>query len=231
MFFSIHLFFWSTEASLGFWNAGKTQSQELGTSNTADSQTPEMQVLRPRRPKESNDSNFMNSHGPCKTSLVDYWLKDLRSPPQSSSSSMTDVSLKLFEDVKGVTHAIRPSWPCTSGCMNEEPSLRLGNNNEKWKKPESGSSWRLFGIDLVNPSSSIEKAMVGHVSLSSSTIEDPLQAGALLEDSDHHSGKAPKEQKQELQVCPKEILVKPHCSGRSRTKVKKQIVMMSICLL
>ncbi|XP_010912181.1 auxin response factor 11 isoform X2 [Elaeis guineensis] len=212
----------SLEASLGFWCTGKTQSQEVGTLNAADAQTSEMQVFWPHRPKEGNDSNFMNSHSQCNKSLADYWLKDLHSPLKSPSSLMTDVSLKLFEDVKGETHAIHPSWPYISTCMNEEPSLRLGNNTEKWKKSESSNSYRLFGIDLVNPSSSIEKATVGHISLSSATVEDPLQATASLEDSGQHSGKAPKEQKQESQVSPKEIQIKQNCSTRSRTKVHMQ---------
>ncbi|XP_008807236.2 auxin response factor 11-like isoform X2 [Phoenix dactylifera] len=212
----------SLEASLGFWRRGKTQSQELGPLNATDAQTPEMQVVWPHRRKESNDSNFMNSHSPCNTRLADCWLKDLHYPLKSSSSLMADVSLKLFGDVNGETKAIHPSWPHMSGCMNEEPSLRLGNNTEKWKKPESSSSCRLFGIDLVNPSGGIETATVGHISLSSYAMEDPLQVTASLEDSDQHPEKAPKEPKQELQVSPKEIQRKQNCSTRSRTKVHMQ---------
>ncbi|XP_038987156.1 auxin response factor 18-like isoform X2 [Phoenix dactylifera] len=210
------------EAYSGFRYTGKTQSLEVGAP---DAQTSETQVLLPQRPKESNDSNFLKSHSPHDTILADCWLKDLQSPVKSSSSSMTDVSLKLFEGAKGETKAIDPSWPHLSSCLNEKPSLWLCSNIEKWKKPESSSTCRLFGIDLVNPSSSIERATAGTISLSSATDEDPLQATtATLEDSDRHSGlsKAPKEPIQGLQVFPKEIQNNQNCSTRSRTKVHMQ---------
>ncbi|KAG1367663.1 auxin response factor 11 [Cocos nucifera] len=189
------------EVSSGFWYAGRTQSQEVGAP---DAQTSETQVLLPQRPKESNDSNFMKSHSPHDTRLADCWLKDLQSPLKSSSSSMTDVSLKLFECAKGETKATNPSWPHLSSSLNEKPSLRLCNNMETRKKPEGSSTCRLFGIDLFNPSGGIEKAAVGRISFAGAASEDPLQVTASLEDSEQHSGlsKAPKEP---MQVFPKEI--------------------------
>lgn len=177
--------------------------------------------------KENKGNGVKIGPGSCDPMVLDGWLKDLHSPIKSTPSTLTDVSLKLFQDMDDETKAA--SWPVIPGCTTEEPTLKLGSGVEEWKKPDVGSgSCRLFGIDLMkHPKTTTisEKAIAAPAfSLYVPPIEGPPKATALVDESDRQSGlsKVSREQKQGLDSSLKEIQSKHQGSTRSRTKVEKK---------
>ncbi|XP_008783166.1 auxin response factor 9-like [Phoenix dactylifera] len=217
------------EPTSPFWYSGTSRCHDLAALSSVDANSSETQVVWPCMQKEIKGGNgVQNGPGSCDTIVPDGWLKDLRSPVMSPLSSLTDVSLKLFQDMNDETKVT--SWPVIPGSTLEEPTLKLGNGVEEWKKPEVGSSsCRLFGIDLMNHSKSTtisEKAITAPAfTISAPPIEGPpSKAPASVDVSDQQSGlsKASREQKRGLDSSPKEIQSKHHGSTRSRTKVHMQ---------
>jgi hypothetical protein len=106
---------------------------------------------------------------------------DIHSPLKSSSSTIDVIHMKLFQERKGEATATLPTWPLTQRSAANEPILVLGNISEKWKKPDSSTGCRLFGIDLVSHSNSINPV---HIPISAS--QDPVRAVASV-DSEQQS--------------------------------------------
>ncbi|KAJ4730783.1 Auxin response factor [Rhynchospora pubera] len=143
----------------------------------------------------------MNHYNNC---MDNSWLKDLNGPSKcqatSNSSSLTDVSLKLFRDQNEQNKV--NSWSNLAQSKPEEP-----------KKTE----FRLFGIDLkanlnshVAPTNITEESSRMKITITDS-IEESVQLSVLS-----------KELKQSLTESPKEIQSKQSCSTRNRIKVQMQ---------
>ncbi|XP_009386645.2 auxin response factor 9 isoform X3 [Musa acuminata AAA Group] len=216
------------EPSSTIWNPAKAQISDLGSMSRIIAQSLEKRFLWFSGQTESIDNNSLHSPSSCNRRLSDHWLRDSKSPLESTSSSLINVSLKLSKGTVACdTKTTLTSWLPASNPVTEDPSLELECKMENQKKPKSGSGYRLFGIDLVCPSNDISSTMklsVEVVSQSNATIEDPVPATPLVEDIDGQSGlsKASKEVKQVLQVSPKEIQRKQNSSTRSCIKVHMQ---------
>ncbi|KAG1335008.1 putative 3-oxoacyl-[acyl-carrier-protein] synthase I, chloroplastic [Cocos nucifera] len=217
------------EPTSPFWYSGTTHSHELDGLSSVDANSSATQVIWPCMQKENKGNGVKNGPGSCDPMVLDDWLKGLHSPIKSPPASLTDVSLKLFQDMNDETKVA--SWPVNPGSMMEQqPVLKLGNGVEEWKKPEvRSSSCRLFGIDLMNHSKSTtvsEKAIAAPAFTKSiAPIEGPSKATASVDESDQQQSglsKASREHKQGLDSSPKEIQSKHHGSTRSRTKVHMQ---------
>lgn len=197
---------------------------DLGPPNNISARSSETRFLWSPTQTESINFNYLNIPRPCNRGLLDGWSKDSHSPLNGTSSSMPHVTPKRLEDAVGDAEATLPSWGLASTRITEEPSFDLECKIENEKKPKSSGCYRLFGIDLVSPSTGIcSTALSGdHACISSATTEDPVAAIALTEDLDEQSGvsKASKETKQVLQASPKEIQSKQNIAARSCTKVK-----------
>lgn len=189
---------------------------DLRPPNSIGARSSETRFLWSPRQTESINFNYLNIPRPCNRGLLDGWSKD--------SSSLPHVTPKRLEDAVGDAEATLPSWGLALTPITEEPSLDLECKIENEKKPKSSGCYRLFGIDLVSPSTGISSTALSgdHACISSATTEDPVAATALTEDLDEQSGvsKASKETKQVLQASPKEIQSKQNIAARSCTKVK-----------
>lgn len=145
------------------------------------------------------------------------------------SSPHTCVTQHLFQDTvddsKSVsTWAALPSYstPHSSKLENES----FPDPVEKAKKADTATSYRLFGIELINhPTSSptVEKTYAQPISVSNGSTERHISTLPAT-DSDHKSdlSKDSKDtQVGQMQVPPKEIQSRQNCfaSTRSRTKV------------
>ncbi|KAF3328818.1 auxin response factor 18-like isoform X1 [Carex littledalei] len=180
---------------------------------------------RPRQPTEITDvppshepsSGFwytgvkshdgMNHYNNC---IDNSWLKDFSGPAKcqttSNSSSLTDVSLKLFRDPNEQTKL--NSWSNLAQSKPEEPKR---------------TDFRLFGIDLkANMNSNLN--LNSNAATANTTEESSLmkiKITELVEESVQHSVLS-KEHKQNLMENPKEIQSKQSCSTRNRIKVQMQ---------
>ncbi|XP_078174213.1 auxin response factor 1-like isoform X2 [Carex rostrata] len=181
---------------------------------------------RPRQPTEITDvppshepsSGFwytgvpkshdgMNHYNNC---IDNSWLKDFSGPAKcqatSNSSSLTDVSLKLFRDPNEQTKL--NSWSNLAQSKPEEPKR---------------TDFRLFGIDLkANMNSNLNSnsnAVTANTTEESSLMK--IKITESVEESMQHSVLS-KEHKQNLMESPKEIQSKQSCSTRNRIKVQMQ---------
>ncbi|CAL9150966.1 auxin response factor 18 [Musa acuminata AAA Group] len=215
-----------TEPSSTFRHPVKDQMFDLGPPNSISARSSETRFLWSPRQTESINFNYLNIPRPCNRGLLDGWSKDSHSPLNGTSSSLPHVTPKRLEDAVGDAEATLPSWGLASTPIIEEPSLDLECKIENEKKPKSSGCYRLFGIDLVSPSTGISSTALSgeHACISSATTEDPVAATALTEDLDEQSGvsKASKETKQVPQASPKEIQSKQNIAARSCTKVHMQ---------
>jgi len=148
------------------------------------------------------------------------------------SSPHTCVTQHLFQDTvddsKSVsTWAALPSYSTPHSSKLENESFL--DPVEKVKKADTATSYRLFGIELINhPASSptVEKANAQPISVSNGSTERHISTLPAT-DSDHKSdlSKDSKDtQAGQMQVPPKEIQSRQNCfaSTRSRTKVQMQ---------
>ncbi|XP_010925954.1 auxin response factor 18 [Elaeis guineensis] len=190
------------ETTPPFWFSGKTQSHDLAALSSVDANNSETQVILPCLQKGDKEDGVKNGPSPCEPVALDGRLKDFNSPTKRPPSSLTDVSLQLFQD------------------MNDEATVTsLASDVQEWKKPEVGSSsYRLFGIDLMNHSKSTV--------IAEKAVAPPVVGVSVapVEESDRQFGlsKASKEQKQGLDSSPKEMQSRQHGSTRSRIKVHMQ---------
>ncbi|KAH0460445.1 hypothetical protein IEQ34_011108 [Dendrobium chrysotoxum] len=129
----------------------------------------------------------------------------MNSKPLSSSSS---ASLKSFQEINQLNKAATPKRQSILGYVPKD----------ECKKPKIGATYRLFGIDLIKPSSF---SSLSEKNPSSETTEEPqVLISPTAEPLDQHSEQkiSTKLQKTEL-VSPKEIQSKHSGSTRSRIKV------------
>lgn len=147
------------------------------------------------------------------------------------SSSHTSVTHHQFQDVVDDRKSVS-GWPSLSG-FSTTHSSKLSNDPlaypvEKAKKrADIASGCRLFGIELINNSTSstpMIKATAQPISVSNGSTEGRSTPSAT--DSDHMSELSKGSQEKELgqlQVLPKECKQNCSTSTRSRTKVRVEI--------
>ncbi|KAF5734342.1 hypothetical protein HS088_TW16G00791 [Tripterygium wilfordii] len=199
------------------WKSGMTQSQDLTQlSFTAEGKRNENHVMWHHKQTDINRSNSMS-----RTHTDGGWL----SSPQLSASQH---QFQDVEDSKSVS-----GCPILSGYST--PHLSRPNNEttvgavEIGRKSETATSYRLFGFDLVNHSTSsthVEKVPALPISISSTSTEGCGVSSLSAFDSDEKSdiSKVSKEKKlEQLHVSPKESQSRQSStSTRSRTKVQMQ---------
>lgn len=143
------------------------------------------------------------------------------------SSPHKNVSQRLFQDSTEECKSVC-AWPVLSGCSTPQSSKLMNDlvpgPLDEGRKSEVATSYRLFGIDLVNHSSSlppIEKATAQPISVSSGITEGHILSTVSAADSDQKSEISKEKKPEQLLVSPKEIQSRQSCSTstRSRTKV------------
>ncbi|KAJ8621816.1 hypothetical protein MRB53_030345 [Persea americana] len=227
-----------SEPSSGFWYPGTTQSRDLSALSNSDAQSCETQVVWSPKRKEIKENNLNRGRIHNIGWHEDVWLKDLLvsfpNQPECPSSSLTNVSLKLFQDENKESKVVSV-LPVAPGNLTSNHILKLGNESmsiltDRGKISEARNGCRLFGIELIDSSNNShpteETSMTGLFNISDSAmVAAPTQATVYAADSDQLSGlpRASKEQKLSLQTSPKEVQSKQTCSTtRSRTKVHMQ---------
>lgn len=214
-----------SEPSSGFWYPGTTQSRDLSALSNSDAQSCETQVVWSPKQKEIKENILNRGRIHNMGRHEDVWLKDLlvSFPNQPECpSSLTDVSLKLFQDENEESKVV--------SVLPVAPGNLTRILTDRGKISEARNGYRLFGIDLIdssNNSHATEKtSMTGLFNISDSAmVAAPTQATVYAADSDQLSGlpRASKEQKLSLQTSPKEVQSRQTCSTtRSRTKVQMQ---------
>ncbi|XP_030540298.1 auxin response factor 9-like [Rhodamnia argentea] len=205
-------------AASAIWNSGYTQTHDL-------------KELRVTDEGKSSDGRF----------LWNYKLADVNSTSSSITRAQTEggwlpspclsVSQNILPDAVDDSKSVSAlPVPCRQSkthpsSLNKEP---MPNPVEDGKKVETTSSCRLFGIDLINHSSSSppsDKAPLQSMCVSTATTEGHVQTPLSTADSDQKCDlqKASEEVKQgQLQNPGKETQTKQSCSTRSRTKVQMQ---------
>lgn len=197
------------------WSARLAQSHNLTQlSVTAEDKRIDNHVAWHHKHSDfSSNSNFMS-----RTQSDGEWL----------TSPRVNFSQQLFQEAMDDNKNIS-AWPAHSGHSTPHPSKpnndTLLEQVETGRKTETGTSCRLFGIELINHATS--SAPSEKVPVSSLTTEGHIISTiSAAADSDGKSdiAKEFKEKKQEqVQVSPKESQSKQSCltSNRSRTKVLK----------
>ncbi|GAY39327.1 hypothetical protein CUMW_043510 [Citrus unshiu] len=198
------------------WSARLAQSHNLTQlSVTAEDKRIDNHVAWHHKHSDfSSNSNFMS-----RTQSDGEWL----------TSPRVKFSQQLFQEAIDDNKNIS-AWPAHSGHSTPHPSKpnndTLLEQVETGRKTETGTSCRLFGIELINHATS--SAPSEKVPVSSLTTEGHIISTiSAAADSDGKSdiAKEFKEKKQEqVQVSPKESQSKQSCltSNRSRTKVQMQ---------
>ncbi|KAG0498242.1 hypothetical protein HPP92_002551 [Vanilla planifolia] len=192
-----------------FWYPGSTHGQNLGSSNNGDAKSCDS-LKRVWAPKIKGDNGNSSSNGPS-SQFLDYHAF------MSSKSSAKRASCVLYEDLTQETIVATPKKQATIGHVVEEQELKLGKAKDEWKKPETCNTYRLFGIDLVNLSTSVEKKPVCETEQ-----ELRVQFAPSVESSaqNHELSKSSNNSKKLTQISPKEIQSRHSSSTRSRIKVQ-----------
>ncbi|WOL02210.1 auxin response factor 11-like [Canna indica] len=200
------------EPTTAFWYSGALEPQDYAAliSTNADNVEPQDTWFSIHNGGKGN--NITNARSSHEAILFDGWLKEARLPMKNSPSSLT--SFNLFQETNEETKC-----STYSSCMSDEPSLKLGNAAEEFKKPESSNaSYRLFGINLFNrPNSELVPPL--HAEHHPST-----KLSSSVEESEQKPGlsKSSKERKQVPQESSKDVHGRQNSSARSRTKVHMQ---------
>ncbi|XP_072981401.1 auxin response factor 18-like isoform X1 [Typha angustifolia] len=219
--------FLGVEPVPAFQYSGMTRSHDLTALSSTITQNSEPHVIWPSMQNENRGNATIKDPSTHDSLLLDGWLKDFHSPIKSSSSSPTEVPLKLFENMnKEMKFSL---WPVISGGITEDPKVMLHNGLEEEKKSGSPvSGYRLFGVDLLNHSNSTastENVCGAPVCTLLNGAEDrPSKETGSTENMDQQSelSKVSKEQKQSQQESPKEIQSRLNSLTRSRIKVQMQ---------
>lgn len=199
----------TTSAASAFLDAGLTQSDMTQLSVIAESKRSDGTSMWHHKQTDMNSKS--NSSTMSRNPTDGSWL----SSPHSSCPS------HLFQETTDDSKSVS-AWP-----VSKPHSSRLSNSHildqvGKENKVETATSYRLFGIELLDHSQnspSVEKASAHAVNLPIVTSEGCVSTFSRT-DVGHKSyvSKASKERKQEQQqVSPKETHSKQIC--RSRTKV------------
>eukprot|EP00268_Persea_americana_P007666 TRINITY_DN12906_c0_g1_i1.p1 TRINITY_DN12906_c0_g1~~TRINITY_DN12906_c0_g1_i1.p1 ORF type:complete len:702 (+),score=138.16 TRINITY_DN12906_c0_g1_i1:744-2849(+) len=222
------------ESRSTFWSPGATQSCDFSGLSGNEVSSCDTQFVWPYK---VNDMKSITNHSSLQDAMrpEETWLKELRSPfinqPKCRPSSHGNASLNLFQDLNEGGNTISVS-SAPSGYSASDHLLKTSNSStslllEKGKRSETHNIYRLFGIELIgnpNNTSCDEKTLIGPVSLSSATIEEPALAAISEANSDQQLGlsKPLKEENHNVLVNPMEPTDKQSCSTRSRTKVHMQ---------
>lgn len=220
------------ESRSTFWSPGATQSCDFSGLSGNEVSSCDTQFVWPSK---VNDMKSITNHSSLQDAMrpEETWLKELRSPfinqPKCRPSSHGNASLNLFQDLNEGGNTISVS-SAPSGYSASDHLLKTSNSStslllEKGKRSETHNIYRLFGIELIgnpNNTSCDEKTLIGPVSLSSATIEEPALAAISEANSDQQLGlsKPLKEENHNVLVNPMEPTDKQSCSTRSRTKVR-----------
>ncbi|KAG6684778.1 hypothetical protein I3842_12G079300 [Carya illinoinensis] len=163
----------------------------------------------------------VNSNSISRTQTDASWL----------SSPRACVTQHLFQDTIDDCKSVS-KWPSLPGYSTPHSS-KLNNDPfpdpvEKVKKADTASGCRLFGIELINHSTTslpVEEATTQPISMSNGSTEGRSTLSAIDSDHKYDLSKDSKEkQLGQLQVLLKDIQSKQNCSTstRSRTKVQMQ---------
>ncbi|XP_065858545.1 auxin response factor 9-like [Euphorbia lathyris] len=193
------------------WHSQLTKSHDL-TQMTGSAEGKRNENYNIRWHYKLTDTNTHTNSIP-KTPTEGGWL----------SASHVNVSHHMFPDVTEDTKSIS-NWSIVSGYstpqlskLKNEPAVDLV---EKGRKSEAATSYRLFGIELMNntvaSSLPMEKA-------SSATIEGPILSTLSAADSDQKSDVTKEKKTEQSQASPKDVQSRQSStSPRSRIKVKMQ---------
>ncbi|KAB1215442.1 Auxin response factor 9 [Morella rubra] len=206
----------TTSTGSTLWNSGLTQSHEM-TTFMPEGKRSENHVMWHHKQTDINS----NSNSISRTQTDGSWL----------SSPRACVTQHLFQDTVDDSKSVS-AWPALPGYSTTHSS-KLNNDPltdpvEKLKKVDTASGYRLFGIELINRSTSsppVEKANAQPNTVSNGSTEGRSTLSAT--DSDLKSGLSKDSKERQLgqqQVLLKEIQSKQNCSSstRSRTKVQMQ---------
>ncbi|KDP25269.1 hypothetical protein JCGZ_20425 [Jatropha curcas] len=198
------------------WNSRLTQSHDLTQlSVTAECKRNENHMIWHHKQSDINSHSNSISRSPTEGG----WL----------SSPRVNVSQHLFQEATEDSKSVS-NWPVVSGYSTPQ-SAKFKNDPilepiEKGRKSEGTTSYRLFGIELINHSTSslpIEKTPAHPASVSSGTIEGHVMSTLSASDSDQKSDVSKEKKSEELQVSPKDVQSRQSsASTRSRTKVQMQ---------
>ncbi|KAH8522161.1 hypothetical protein H0E87_002971 [Populus deltoides] len=197
------------------WNSGLTQSHDLTQlSVTGEGKSYENHVMWHQKQTDVNG----HSNSMSRTQTEGGWL----------ASPHVNVSQHPFQDAMEDSKSVSP-WPVFSGystpLSSKSKNDPILDPSDKGRKSEVPTSYRLFGIDLVNHSSSSTPIEVPAqpMSICSGATEGHVLGTLSAVDSDQKSEVSKEQKPEQLQKSPKEIQSKQSStSTRSRTKVQMQ---------
>lgn len=214
MFFIIPLFIFVDLSSTAAppWDSRLTQSHDLTQmSGTAEGKRKENHFIWHHKQTGINSHSNSISRSPTEGG----WL----------SSPHVNVSRHLFQEATEDSKSVS-NWPVIS-CYSTPQSAKLKNDTildpvEKGRKTEAASSYRLFGIELINHSTSspVEKAPAQPVSVSSGTTEEHVLSTLSATDSDKKSDISKEKKPEQLRVPPKDVQSRQSCSSSTRSCTK-----------
>ncbi|KAG5249455.1 auxin response factor [Salix suchowensis] len=191
------------------WNSGLAQSRDLAQlSVTGEGKRNENHVMRHQKQTDING----HSNSMTRTQGEGGWL------------SYVNVSQHQFQDSMEDSKSVSP-WPVFLGystpLSSKSKNDPIPDPSDKERKSEVPASYRLFGFDLVNQSTSstpIEKVPAQPISVSSGATDGRVLAAPSAFESDRKS-EVFKEKKPELLETQSK---QSSTSTRSRTKVQLQ---------
>ncbi|KAJ4851580.1 Auxin response factor 9 [Turnera subulata] len=198
------------------WSSGLAQSHDLTQSSiTAEGKRNESNVMWHHKQIDMNGHNNMS-----RTRTEGGWL----------SSPHVNVPQHMFQESKEESKNV-PTWSVLSGFSTPQSTElktdQLPDASDKGKKSEVATSYRLFGIELVNNPTSLppaEQAPGNPISISSGITEGHGVSTLSAADSEQKSEASKEKKPEQLHTSPKEIQSRQNntTSTRSRTKVQMQ---------
>ncbi|KAG6782904.1 hypothetical protein POTOM_012331 [Populus tomentosa] len=198
------------------WNSGLAQSCDLTQlSVTGEGKRNENHVMWHQKQTDING----HSNSITRTPGEGGWL----------SSPRVNVSQHLFQEAMEDSKSV-PPWPVLVGystpLSSKSKNDPIPDPSDKGRKYEVPTSYRLFGFDLVNQSTSsspIEKVSAQPISVSSGATDGRVLAALPAVDSDRKHEVSKEKKPEQLHISSKEIQSKQSStSTRSRTKVQLQ---------
>lgn len=138
---------------------------------------------------------------------------DSKSSIINLKSSENRFSLKQYPETNQDSMAAQPKRQAIHGCVVEEQELQLGKAKDECKKLETGSTYRLFGFNLID--SSMSSSLLSKKSEIELTEEHEVHAATV----ESELLKTSTNLKKYVQVPCNEIHGRRSCSARSRIKV------------
>ncbi|KAG0495823.1 hypothetical protein HPP92_000514 [Vanilla planifolia] len=202
----------ATLETSSLWYSGPLHGQNLYPLYSADAQSCDTnQVMWPPKAKGESGNNSNSVPTSQGRGVLD-GFSDYDSSFMNSKSLITGAPSRE-------TMVATPKRQAILGYVVEDQDLKLGKAKDEWKKPETCSTYRLFGIDLINPlvSPTADKRLGSEI-----TQELCVQIAPSLESSDKQlePPKTSNNLKNSKQISPKEIQSRQSSSARSRIKVQ-----------